>query len=345
MNLRDLVRPEVLALPRFDFREAGGIRLDNNESPWPAPGIEGDINRYPPQPPLELTRRMASYYGVPPERVLATRGSDDAIDALIRCFCRPGQDSILTTPPTFGMYAVFAGLQGAPVLEVPADANFDLPLVELGEARAGVRLVFLCSPNNPTGAVIPAATVRQTCNAYAGNAIVIVDEAYGEFMQQESASNLLDECRNLVVLRTMSKGLALAGARIGVLLAAPEIIDYVRRVLPPYLLPAPCVRAAEQALADGALEIARKRIKRLVDERGRMTRALRSHPWVKRVWPSEANFLLVECEAAARTRIQSAGIRVRTFNDARLRGLLRIGIGSPGENTQLLQALEIVNAT
>lgn len=344
MNVRELVRPEVLALPRFDFRQDSGIRLDNNESPWPAPGIDGDINRYPPQPPLVLTQRMASYYGVRAEQVLATRGSDDAIDALIRCFCRPGQDAILATPPTFGMYSVFARMQGARVVEIPFDSNFDLPTAEVCETRADVRLVFLCSPNNPTGSVIPADTVKRICDAYAGNGIVIVDEAYAEFMRQESAATLLARCSNLVVLRTLSKGLALAGARVGALLAAPEIIDYVRRVLPPYLLPTPSVNAAEQVLADGALEIARQRIERLVDERERVASALRGSPLVKRVLPSEANFLLVECGETACSRIQAAGIRVRTFSDRRLNGFARIGVGSPVQNTQLLQALEINHA-
>lgn len=342
MNVRELVRPEIAGMQAYlpaSADEQAGIRLDNNESPWPAPGVDGDIHRYPPQPPRELAQRMARYYGVGVGNVLPTRGSDDAIDALIRCFCRPGLDAVEIVPPTFAMYATFARLNGVPVIETPLGADFELPLDALCESRGDVRLTFLCSPNNPTGKAIDNDVVAKTCKARTG--LVVVDEAYAEFMQQPSAVELLRKFGNLVVLRTLSKGLALAGARVGTLLASPDVIEFVRRVLPPYPLPTPSVFAAEQALADGALEITRKRIADLLAERERVAAGLHECSSVRKVHDSDANFLLVSFDDASAvfTRLESSGIRVRAFNDTRLRDCLRIGIGSPAENRALLAAL------
>lgn len=346
MNVRDLVRPEILDLSNYSVDQmeddVPSIRLDNNESPWPTPDVGGDLNRYPPQPPRELRKRMASYYGVNDDCVLPTRGSDDAIDALVRCFCRPGKDSIITTPPTFSMYKVFAEIQGAGVLEIPLCEDFSLDRDSLLCATKGVKLVFLCSPNNPTGRTISNDLIGEICAAWCDKAIVVVDEAYAEFMQQPSATTLLSEHANLAILRSLSKGLALAGARVGALLASPEIIGCVRTVLPPYLLPAASVAAAEGVLSDGALEIASRRIETLLVERGLLQAALESSMAIRRVLPSEANFLFVECADAKAVfeQLLIREIRVRTFSDPRIRNYLRIGIGSPAENRVLRAALE-----
>lgn len=351
MNVRELVRPEILALSGYSVDSVKGesnalVRLDNNESPWSPPDVGGDLNRYPPQPPMELRRRMASYYGVDDDCVLPTRGSDDAIDALIRCFCRPARDSIVTTPPTFSMYAIFTIMHGARVLEVPLQDDFSLDRKSMLSVRDGVKLVFLCSPNNPTGRAIPNEVIADICAAWRGSAIVIVDEAYAEFMHQPSASTLLPQNLNLVVLRTLSKGLALAGARVGAVLASPEIITYVRKVLPPYLLPTACVTAGTSVLSDGALEIAVRRVGTLVAERNMLQASLESNAAIKRVLPSDANFLFVECVDAIvmSEHLSLRGFRVRSFSEPRIRNYLRIGIGSPAENRALRAALESSNA-
>lgn len=351
MNVRDLVRPEVLAMSGYSAGqpESGSgsiVRLENNESPWPAPGVGDDLNRYPPQPPLELRRRMSNYYGVDDVCVLPTRGSDDAIDALIRCFCRASKDSIVTTPPTFSMYAVFAALQGARVVEIPRRDDFSLDRDALLVVQDNVKLVFLCSPNNPTGRAVPNDVIAEICAAWNEKAIVVVDEAYAEFMQQPSATELLPEHENLAVLRTLSKGLALAGARVGALLASPEIIACVRKVLPPYLLPSTSVTAAENVLADGVLEIASRRIGKLIAERNVLQASLESNPAIRRVLPSDANFLFVECVDAPAMfeRLLARGIRVRAFSDPGISSYLRIGIGSPAENRALRAALESSDA-
>ena len=351
MNVRDLVRPEILAMSNYSVDEAEDdnpplLQLDNNESPWAAPDVGNGLNRYPPQPPRELRRRMAKYYGVKDESILPTRGSDDAIDALVRCFCRANKDSIITTPPTFSMYKVFAEMQGAGVLEIPLHDDFSLDRESLLQSREDVKLVFLCSPNNPTGQAIPNDLVAAACNAWRGKAVVVVDEAYAEFMQQPSAARLLPEHANLAVLRTLSKGLALAGARVGALLASPEIIACVRKVLPPYLLPTASVAAAESILADGALDIASRRIETLLAERNALKASLVSNSFIRRVLPSDANFLFVECEDAPSLyqQLLLRGIRVRAFRDPRIRNFLRIGIGSPVENRALRAALESSDA-
>lgn len=351
MNVRDLVRPEILAMSNYSVDQLEDddtqlLRLDNNESPWAPPDAGGDLNRYPPQPPMELRRRMASFYGVADESVLPTRGSDDAIDALIRCFCRPGKDSIVTTPPTFSMYGIFARMQGAGVLEVPLRDDFSVDRESLLVAKENVKLVFLCSPNNPTGQAITNELVAEICDVWRDKAIVVVDEAYAEFMQQSSAATLLPKYTNLAILRTLSKGLALAGARVGALLASPDILACVRKVLPPYLLPTGSVAAAESILADCALEIASQRIEFLLAERNYLKGLLESNPEIRRVLPSDANFLFVEClnAKAMFERLLARGIRVRAFGEPRIRDFLRIGIGSPVENRVLCVALESSDA-
>jgi histidinol-phosphate aminotransferase len=346
VNARDWVRPEILELETYDPLRGTGVALDNNENPWPPPGLVDGINRYPEQPPRELLRRMAGYYAVGDDSVLPTRGSDDAIDALVRCGCRPGRDAVLVMPPTFGMYAVSAAIQGAAVVEVPLGEGFDLPYDDLLRAREGVKIVFLCSPNNPTGQAIPNERVAAICAAWAGWALVVVDEAYAEFMRQPSATSLLPRFGNLAVLRTLSKGLALAGARVGALLASREIVSLVRKVLPPYLLPSPSVAAAQAALSGSALDIAQARIARIVRERDAVASALAGHPGVRRVFPSDANFVFAEFTDAnaVHARLQAAGIRVRAFGSARIANCLRISIGSPAENRALLDALETADA-
>jgi histidinol-phosphate aminotransferase len=244
------------------------------------------------------------------------------------------------------MYAVFAAIQDAATIEVPRGKDFALPADDLLRPRDGVKIVFLCSPNNPTGQAIPNELVASVCAAWAGRALVVVDEAYAEFMQQPSATSLLPRCENLVVLRTLSKGLALAGARVGALLASPDLVSSVRKVLPPYLLPSPSVAAAEAALSDDALEIARSRIARIVRERDALAGVLAHHPGVRRVFPSDANFLLAEFTDAKSVhgQLQAAGIRVRAFGGARIANCLRIGIGSPAVNRALQDALEAAGA-
>lgn len=351
-GIASLARPEIRALEPYRPRpRPDGVLIDNNESPYSPPDVAGDLaldmNRYPVTPSA-LRKRMADYYGVDEAQLLLTRGSDDGIDALLRTFCRAGEDGIIVTPPTFGMYAVAAQVQGAMVREIPLEDDFSYPVDAVTAAFSdttaladSTRLVFACSPNNPTGKAVPLADIRKLCVAAHGKAIVVVDEAYGEFMAQDSAATLLDEFNNLAVLRTASKGLALAGARLGALLANAELLDLVQRVLPPYPLPTPTLEAAMRVFADGAIDIARRRACELVERRAEISEVLAGMPNVIRVWPSDANYLLVEFDDVQRVaeRLSGAGVVVRAFTAPRLANALRISIGTASEMRCLLDVL------
>ncbi|MFN2300340.1 MAG: histidinol-phosphate transaminase [Gammaproteobacteria bacterium] len=328
MNAAELARPEVRALDAY-VPEAtrSGVLLDANELP------AGIHNRYPDPDARALTAAFARYYGVRPLSVLATRGSDDGIDALSRAFLTPGTDAVLVTPPTFAMFGVFARLQGADVVELPLAAGFAFDRSALAAAwRPGVKLVYICSPNNPTGTVMPLDDIAWLCKTLAGRALVVVDEAYQEFSTQPSAVPLLEAHANLVVLRTLSKAFGLAAIRCGALLAAPEIITLVRRVLPPYLLPAPVVDIAQAALAPAAVAAMQANADAIRARRQRCAAALMTTPGVAEVVGGEANFVLVRFANAVRAyaRLEGAGIRVRRFDGA-LADWLRITIGTEEE--------------
>jgi histidinol-phosphate aminotransferase len=213
MSVLDLVRPEILALqPYASARTEAGqaeVMLNANESPWPPAGMQVDLrglplNRYPDPQPRELLERMAVLYGVESSRILIGRGSDEAIDLLIRAFCRPGVDAVALTPPTFGMYAVSASVQGAARFEIPLDKDLGVDPVALTEhLPAAVKIVFLCSPNNPTGGQLSLGLIERVARAFSARAHFVVDEAYVEISGAATASGLLDRHENLAVLRTM----------------------------------------------------------------------------------------------------------------------------------------------
>lgn len=346
----------VLELARADIRvlqpyssarmEASGgqVLLNANESAWAPHGDAGaSWHRYPEPQPAALLQALAALYGVRREQLLVGRGSDEAIDLLVRAFCRAGTDAILIQPPTFGMYAVCARIQQAAVIEVPLAADFALDVdAVLSAVSPAVKLVFVCAPNNPTGAPVPLATVERLAQALAGRALLVVDEAYVEFADGGSAAGLLDRYEHLAVLRTLSKAWALAGARIGCLLAHPQVIGLLRRIMPPYPLPTPCVEAALAALSPSGQAAARDRIAIVRAERARMAVALHRLPGVREVLASRANFLAVRFEDAGivHRRLLDAGIVVRDVR--RYPGLgdaLRITLGTPAQNDRVLAVL------
>ena len=354
MKLLARARPEILALQPYSSArmEARGaaIMLNANESPWaPVGSAESVLNRYPdPQPPA-LRARLAELYAVAPERVLVGRGSDEAIDLAVRAFCREGRDTVAISPPTFGMYAVAARTQGAAVIEVPLTGDFRLDVDAL-LARVGenTKLVFVCTPNNPTGALVPLQSIARLAEALRDKALVVVDEAYFEFTHAAiSATSLLPQHDNIAVLRTLSKAYALAGARIGTLIAHAEIVALLRRIQAPYPLPTTCVDAALAALTPAAVEDSRARIGVLLRERERLALALPLAAGVRVVYPSAANFLCVRFADSAKAykSLIELGIVVRDVS--RYPGLadcLRITVGTPHENAQLLAALGLREA-
>ena len=347
--LTEIARPEIRALKAYQHAvwEPGLICLHANELPWRAAGdasIAG-LNRYPEPHPHQLTAALAHFYGVGPEMLLAGRGSDELIDLLIRSYCRAGQDAVIICPPTFGMYGVAARIQGARVLEVPLqrDAGYRFDPVVLAERRdPGVKLVFLCSPNNPTGNRLDSEAILGLARALEGRALVVVDEAYVEFADGPSLTAAISDHPGMVVLRTLSKAHGLAGARCGALLGHAAVVALLRKVIQPYAVTQLTIEAVFRALEPAALEQSRGRAATLRAERARVAAALTGSHGVLKVWPSDANFLLVEFQDAAAIlqRTHAAGLLVRDMRAAAgLARALRISIGSPEQNDWLLASV------
>ncbi len=354
----------VLDLVRADLRDFGGygsarktglqgrIWLNANESPWPSSADPGlGLNRYPEPQPVALRARLAALYGVPEDTLLMTRGSDEGIDLLTRALCRAECDAVLVSPPVFGMYAVSARVQGAPVVEVSLidegdcfrfDVDAALRALEYSVARAPIKLIYVCSPSNPSGAAVPLADIERLLRGVAGRALVVVDEAYGEFSGQPSTLTLRVKYTNLVVLRTLSKAYALAGARLGITIGDPALIRVLSAIAPPYPLATPAVVLALDAVSEAAVDEAKRRARRIVAERERVARALRGRDGITQVYVSDANYLLVRFKdaEAAFLALLAAGVVVRDQRaQPALCDALRITIGSTEENDAMLAAL------
>ncbi len=352
MSVLDLARPEIRELaPYASARSIAGISpvtLNANESPWPAPGdATGKLNRYPEPQPAALVEAVANHFAVDASRVLVTRGSDEAIDLLIRAFCAAGRHAIVQCPPTFGMYAISARIQDARVINVPllADEGFGLDLPGLGLAAEdpAVRLIFLCRPNNPTGSMYEAEGILNLCRQLSDQALIIVDEAYMDFAAEPSMAKDLEALPNLAVLRTFSKAHALAGARCGCLLASPDVISLLKRILAPYPLPTATIDAALKALEPESLAATQLQTQLLNQGREVLAKVLKDLPYVREQWPSEANFILLRVDdgPALCDWLAGQGVLVRNFHsNPVLSNCLRISIGSPPENARLAQLLE-----
>ena len=344
-----LARPEILTLKPYSHAAwlPTLTRLHANEAPWRPNGdsTAAGLNRYPEPQPRALIAALAKFYEVAEDQVLATRGADEAIDVLSRIFLRAGQDSILQCSPTFGMYQVAAKIQGAEVIDVALDPgrnwSLDAELI-LGAVRPSVKLVFLCSPNNPTGNLFDAAAIELLCTRLDGKAIIVIDEAYIEWARSASLSRWLERFPGLVILRTMSKAFALAGARLGALLGAPELIALAKRVIPPYALTQPTIEAGLRALQPDEVSASRSRIEQLLTERDRLRRSLQTSSLVHKVWHSDANFLMLDCHDAHAfmQRSMAAGLIVRDLRGyPALPNSLRVSIGSEAQNDALLNAV------
>jgi histidinol-phosphate aminotransferase len=346
--LLDLARPELRGIRPYvpGAYEPGCIRLNANESPWRAPGDDSErgLNVYPPPRPTVLQEKLSDYYGIEQRQILVTRGSSEAIDVLIRGFCSAGRDKILVCPPTFDMYRLYAGIQNAAVVRVPllADRDFALDTDKIIAALdATVKIVFICSPNNPTGQSMARAEIERICRETAGRALVVIDEAYHEFATGGHFLELRNRYEHVVLLRTLSKFVSLAGVRCGLIVAAPELIDFAQVVLPPYTFPTPSIELVQQALSKDALRVSEERIAVLKRERERLAAALRDVPQIAQVYPSDANFILVRTHDGQvfRETARRANILVRTFDDPLLANCVRITVGRPADNDLLLQAV------
>ncbi|ACA12341.1 MAG TPA: histidinol-phosphate transaminase [Xylella fastidiosa subsp. multiplex] len=353
----DLVRQELRSFAGYSSARSvaltGDLWLNANESAWPNPAdSHATMRRYPePQPP-KLRQMLAALYGCLPEQVLIGRGSDEGIDLLVRAVCEPRRDPVLVTPPVFGMYAVSAQLQNAPLIQVPlvddaAGFHADVPAIITAAQTSRAKLVFLCSPSNPVGAAIPLQQIETILQTLAGTALVVVDEAYGEFSDVPSVVPLLARYPHLVVLRTLSKAHALAAVRIGSVIADAHLVAVLRRCQAPYPLPTPCVSLAEQGLSAAALHVTAQRVAEIRAERERLRAALACLSGVRRVYPSQGNFLLVRFDdaEAAFQALYAAGVVVRDQRAApQLHDALRLTVGTPEQNTRLLAVLRDIQA-
>jgi histidinol-phosphate aminotransferase len=341
-------RPDILALAPYSHAawEPTLERLHANELPWrvSGDGSAAGLNRYPePQPP-QLVQGLARLYGVRTGQLLVGRGSDEAIDLLLRVFCRAGLDNVIVCPPTFGMYAVAARIQGAEVRSVPllADQGFALDEAALlARVDENTKLVFVCSPNNPTANALPPEQLLRIARTLAPRALLVVDEAYIDFATVASLSPQLDAMPNLAILKTLSKAHGLAGARVGALLAAAEVIQLARKVIPPYAITELTVEAVTPLLQPAAIAAMRAQVRQLLDERTRLAAGLARSPLITRVWPSDSNFLLVDCNDcdAVLARVRRAGLIIRDVRQPALPRSLRISVGTPAQNARVLESL------
>jgi histidinol-phosphate aminotransferase len=354
MDPTALARPEILAMkPYVSARNsagADGILLNANEAPAPLvdrPEWESlAFNRYPVPQPHELVDRLANLYGVRADRLLVTRGSDEGIDLLLRVFCRPGIDSIVECPPCFGMYRIAAQIQASPVIQVPRDPQTLLPdidaLCKVITEEATPRLVFLTSPNNPTGDVIPDTDLQRVLDACGDRALLVLDEAYIEFCSAPSAVRWLEDRPNLVVLRTLSKAWGAAGLRCGAAIASPAIIGLLQRVMAPYPLSAPAIDAALAVTAPDVRPRQQAMLAQIAELKDGLTDLLSAFDWVRASWPGEANFVLVRVDDAQGLVQFCAdnGIRIRDFSSQpMLDGCVRLTVGSAAEMQQLGEVL------
>jgi histidinol-phosphate aminotransferase len=355
VNIETLARPEIVAMQPYSSarKEASdqGILLNANEAPWSlldGSDWEARLNRYPEPQPRALVERLADLYSVGREQVLVTRGSDEGIDLLTRVFCRAGRDAILHSPPTFGMYRIAAQSQGAAIVARPrrADEGFRLPEQALLDALRDddrIRLVFLTSPNNPTGDVIGEACLKRVLEQARDRAVVVVDEAYAEFCSQPSATRMLREYPNLVVLRTLSKAWAAAGLRCGVVLAQPELLGLLRRIIAPYPLPSPVTALALRMLQDDMLQRQSRLLEELADNKQALLDTLAARTFVREVIAGQANFVLIRADRADQLLgfCAGRGVILRGFPaDPLLRGYIRISVGSAQDIAALAAVLD-----
>lgn len=324
------------------------IFLNANENPYQLPGLEG-LNRYPEPQPAALLEAFAQAYDVEGDNIVITRGADEAIAILIRLFCEPHKDKVVLTPPTFGMYVVGANGMPVEVINVPLlKENGTFSLDKDGIIAAGreenSKLVFLCSPNNPTATSFSHEDISEICEALEGHAMVILDETYAEFSTQGSMSADLASSPNLIILRTLSKSYAFAGMRMGCFLSGDkDFIKFCRlKALDAYPLPRLSIEAAFHVLSPEISALAKENIQNILNERTRVAELLRASPEVVYIYPSDANFLLVEMKDASGFAEYSKenNVILRNFtNKSGTENCLRISIGLPDENDKMLDLL------
>ncbi len=337
-NIENITRNNVFRLTpyssaRQEFMGEANIWLDANENPF-----ETKINRYPDPYQTALKTEIARLKNIPVSQIFIGNGSDEAIDLLFRAFCEPGEDKSYIFPPTYGMYEVSANINNVETVKINLTADFEIPeCYDVLKQINSKGLLFICSPNNPTGNVYALETILEIALGFKG--LVVVDEAYIDFSNAESAISLLKEVPNIVILQTMSKAYGAAGLRLGMAFANEQVITVLNKIKPPYN-----VNSLSQAEGLKTLQNRTKvleKIDLLNSEKAALIRLLIASPSVNKVYPSEANFLLVEFKDSDRvfTRLRSKGIIIRN-RTAQIKNCLRITVGSPEQNEVLISAIK-----
>ncbi len=344
MDVRELQRENIKNLSpystaRDEFKGQASVYLDANENSFGSP-LPADYNRYPDPLQLDLKDAISKIKGVPIENTFLGNGSDEAIDLLFRAFCNPGKDNVIILPPTYGMYEVSANINDVEVRKVNLTPDFQLDLEKIAEAiDANTKMIFICSPNNPTGNSLNRTDIETILANFKG--LVVIDEAYINFAKQKTFIQELTEYANLVILQTFSKAWGLAALRLGMAFSSTHVIDILNKVKPPYN-----INQATQDLALVALENIQQVndwIKLTVSERDRLGNALSRLEKVKKVHPSDANFILAQIDDAHDIyhQLVEQGIIVRDRSKVVLcDDCLRITVGTIEENNQLLTAIE-----
>ncbi len=337
--LENIIRSNIKSLKpyssaRDEFKGVADVYIDANENPFP-----NGKNRYPDPLQMKLRTRVASIKNVDPSNVFSGNGSDEVIDLLIRIFCNPGIDNIITLPPTYGMYGVSAATNDVAVKEVPLTAEFqpDVKAI-LRAADDHTKLLFICSPNNPTANCIDHDIIIELLRSFKG--LVVVDEAYIDFCPEKSIVAALGEYENLFVMQTLSKAWGLAGVRIGLGLGHPTLINIFDKVKPPYNISVLNAEAALNALSN--ISLMHQQVAVLINQRKRLAEQLSVCPIVEKIYSSDANFILVKVASAnlVYQKLINSGIVVRNRSNIVLcEGCLRITVGTPEENSKLLSAL------
>jgi histidinol-phosphate aminotransferase len=344
MNLKNLIRPSVMAMKsyssardEFKSKDNDLVFLDANENPF-----QNELNRYPDPQQLVLKSKIASLKGVSTNEILLGNGSDEVLDLLFRAFCEPNHDAVMTLSPTYGMYEVLANLNAIKNQSVMLTSEFRVNTDAVLKAiQPNTKMVFICSPNNPSGNLLDSKAIERILNAFDG--LVVVDEAYIDFTNSTSWIERLSEFPNLVITQTLSKAYGLAGIRLGICYASTEIITVLNKIKPPYNINSLTQNAALEKISN--LKETNKQIDIVLSERDMLVDYLDGLSFVKTVFPTDANFVLIRVDDANKryTQLIKNGIIVRNRDGQPLcDNCLRITIGTPKENQKLINALESI---
>ena len=342
VNIKDIVRPNILTLnpyssARDEFSGDEGIFLDANENPF------GNLNRYPDPYQKKLKRKLSDIKKIPVENIFIGNGSDEVIDLAFRIFCNPGKDKALTFTPTYGMYDIAAEINNVQLIKIPLNNTFqiDIKSVDKYLNNSSIKLIFICSPNNPTGNLINKTDIEYILDNFKG--IVIIDEAYVDFSLSQSWITSIDKYPNLIVSQTFSKAWGLAAARVGVAYADKNIISFYNKVKPPYNVSELNQKKAIDSLCN--IDDFKKKLQTILDEKKALQQALNKIDIVKNIYPSDANFLLVEVTDAdyIYNSLVKQQIITRNRNNV-VNNCIRITVGNPQENKLLVKALNAISS-